>query len=66
MILKAVSVGVALEHESRMTNVGMTFGKGHLRALALRTFRRQEWGWTLFKEVVVCRLDRIGLRGLGP
>lgn len=42
--------GVALEHESRMTNVGMTFGKGHLGALALRTFRRQEWGWTLFKE----------------
>ena len=42
--------GVALEHESRMTKVGVTFGKGHLGALALGTFQRQEWGWTLFKE----------------
>ena len=42
--------GVVLERETRRMKVGVTLGKGHLGALALGTFRRQEWGWTLFKE----------------
>ena len=42
--------GVVLERESRITKVGVTLGTGHVGALALGTFQRQEWGWTLFKE----------------
>ena len=42
--------GVVLGHESRTRKLGVTLGKDHLGALALRAFRRQEWGWTLFKK----------------
>lgn len=42
--------GVVLERESQVTKLGLTLGRDHLGALLLGSGRKQEMGWTLFKE----------------